>query len=167
MGEAPAIAKVAGSEATQLAAAAAAPPKYANVEVRCETYWTAVADSQLVSKEPPTQLTRHYNNDGRGEREKTRGTMFAGLGGILRPSDHAHKQELLYRLGVLIELGNGLKPPLLTESAEVTVAGLASWLKGWCPCSSTRKAGVVPKAIAPAAAAAAAAAAVQTQVSRR
>jgi hypothetical protein len=69
--------------------------------------------------------------------------MFAGNVGILRPANSAHRAELLYRLGVLYELGKNLKPPLLVESAAVTVAGLAAWLKGWCPCAATWKPGSV------------------------
>ena len=109
-----------------------------------------MADSHLLSDEPALQVTRHYNNYGRGQSEKTKAKMFVGNVGILRPrTNSAHREELLYRLGVLYELGKDLKPPLLVESAAVTVEGLAAWLKGWCPCAATWKPGGV-KRIGPA-----------------
>ena len=131
----------AGREASQLVESGGRRTAYANLTIGCETYWTAVADSQLLGAEPPLQLTRCWNNNGRGELERTKAMMFAGVGGILRPERAAHLQDLHYRLGVLHEIGKSTEVPLLTCSVEETVEGLRAWLKGWVPCSSKWKPG--------------------------
>lgn len=141
-GEAPRPAASGGREVSQLVGSGVRRTAYANLTVGCETYWTAVADSQLLGVEPPMQLTRYWNNNGRGDLERTKAVMFAGVGGILRPERAAQLQELRYRLGVLHQIGEKMDSPLLTCSVEETVQGLGAWLKGWNPCSSKWKPGL-------------------------
>eukprot|EP01043_Picozoa_sp_COSAG02_P057285 COSAG02_NODE_6927_length_3284_cov_1.104553_3_plen_261_part_00 len=141
-GEAPRPAASGGREASQLVGSVGRRTAYANLTVGCETYWTAVADSQLLGVEPPMQLTRYWNNNGRGYLERTKAVMFAGVGGILRPERAAQLQDLRYRLQVLHEAGKKMELPLLTCSVEETVQGLGAWLKGWNPCGSKWKPGL-------------------------